>query len=62
VLKFAPEHPGALRYRADARRNQGKLTSAKLDIEQALNADPTSVETAVVRGEINEAIRLEALK
>jgi len=62
VLKFDPQHASALRYRADARRNQGKLSAAKTDIEKALIADPTSVETAVVRGEINEAIRLEALK
>jgi len=62
VITLDPTHASALRYRADARRNQGKLKAAKSDIEKALLADPTSVETAIVRGEINEAIRLKALK
>lgn len=62
VISLDPNHAGALRYRADARRNQGKLDAAKIDIEKSLLANPTSVETAIVRGEINEAIRLKALK
>lgn len=53
-------HPGnikALRYRADARRRQGKLDEALADIEQAMRSD-MSVESALVRGEIREAMRL----
>ncbi len=57
VLVFDKTHAGALRYRADARRHLGKLAEAKIDIEASLNLDPTAVETALVRGEINEAIR-----
>ena len=57
VLVFDAAHAGALRYRADARRHLGKLEEAKVDIENALKADPTIVETALLRGEINEAIR-----
>lgn len=61
VLKFAPNNPDALRYRADAKMKQGRLSEAKIDIESALRADPTKVETALLRGQINEAIRLESL-
>lgn len=57
ALVFEPDHAAALRYRADARREQGKLSEAKADIDRSLMIDPTSVETALVRGEINEAIR-----
>ncbi len=59
ALRYQPTHAAALRYRADARRKQGNLQFAKSDIEAALRSDPTSVETAIVRGEINEAMRLE---
>lgn len=58
VLALAPNRADALRYRADARFKQDKLTEAKADIEASLNADPTQVETALLRGHINEAIRL----
>lgn len=57
VLVFDETHAGALRYRADARRHLGELEAAKVDIENSLMADPTIVETALLRGEINEAIR-----
>lgn len=59
ALRISPMHAGALRYRADARRHLGNLSLAKSDIEAALRADPNSVETAVLRGEINEALRLK---
>jgi len=62
ALVFEREHPEALRYRADARRKQGKLEGARTDIERALIAAPDSVETALVRGEIIEAIRLKAVE
>ena len=61
VLKFSPNNPDALRYRADAKMKQGRLDAAKIDIESALRADPTRVETALLRGQINEAIRLDKL-
>lgn len=61
VLKFSPNNPDALRYRADAKMKQGRLDEAKIDIESALRADPTKVETALLRGQINEAIRLDKL-
>jgi len=61
ALRIEPTHAGALRYRADARRHLGKLRLAKSDIEAALRADPNSVETAIVRGEINEALRKDLL-
>jgi len=57
VLRFDRNHAAALRYRADARFNQGNLTDAKIDIENSLANDPTQVETALLRGHINEAIR-----
>ena len=57
VLVFNPKHASALRYRADARLQQGRLMEAKTDIENSLAYDPTIVETALLRGQINEAIR-----
>jgi tetratricopeptide (TPR) repeat protein len=59
VLVFDKNHAGALRYRADARRHLGKLDAAKMDVETSLRIDPTIVETALLRGEINEALRQE---
>ena len=53
-----PNRSDAYRYRADARFKQDRLDEAKIDIEKALDLDPTSVETAVLRGQINEALRL----
>lgn len=58
VLRDAPNNAEALRYRADLRLRQNRLVAAKGDIEASLLADPTSVETALLRGRINEAIRL----
>ena len=57
VLGFDPKHAGALRYRADARLQQGRLSEAKADIENSLASDPNAIETALLRGQINEAIR-----
>jgi len=59
ALLFDPENSDALRYRADARHRLGKLTLAREDIELALELDPTSVESALIRGRIAEAQRLE---
>lgn len=60
VLVFDDNHPHALRYRADVRRQLGKLEAAKRDIEKSLMADPSLVETALIRGQINEALRKAA--
>ncbi len=57
VLVYEPDHAAALRYRADARRQQGRLIDARHDIEASLDLDATSVETALLRGQIIEAIR-----
>jgi tetratricopeptide (TPR) repeat protein len=59
VLALAPMRADALRYRADARMKQDKLEEAKADIEASLRADPTQVDTALLRGKINEAMRLQ---
>ncbi|MGB6231454.1 MAG: hypothetical protein WBF53_15170 [Litorimonas sp.] len=61
VLRQHPGHAEALRYRADIRLKQGRLVAAKADIEASLRADDSSVETALVRGRINEAIRLSEM-
>ena len=61
VLTLSPNRIDALRYRADAHFNQKNLAAAKVDIERALDLDPTIIETAVLRGRINEAIRLAHL-
>ena len=58
ALAFHPGNSEALRYRADARRRQGDLENALYDIESAMRSDPTNVETALVRGQIREDIRL----
>lgn len=59
ALAFHPGNPEALRYRADSRRRIGDLDNALLDIEAALRSDPTDVESAIVRGQIREDIRLK---
>ena len=58
VLTLDPKHAGALRYRADARFKLDNISAAQEDIEAALDLDPTSVETALLRGQIREALRL----
>ena len=62
ALAFSPENARALRYRADARKRQDKLDLAKADIEKALVYDGSNIDTLLVRGEINEAIRLSKLE
>jgi len=61
VLTLDPAHAAALRYRADARLKQDNAEAALIDIEAALDIDPTSVDTALLRGQIREAIRLAEL-
>lgn len=62
LLLAHTDHPEALRYRADVRLRQDRFVAAKMDIDASLLADPTSVETALLRGHINEAIRLSDLE
>lgn len=57
VLTLDNRRADALRYRADAKFKQDKLDEAAVDIEAALDLDPTSVETALLRGKIREAMR-----
>ncbi len=58
ALVFDANNAAALRYRADARLKLDKLALAKSDIDRSMMADPTSIETALVRGHIIEAQRL----
>lgn len=62
VLSLDPERADALRYRADARFNQDDIEGAQADVESALYLDPTSVETALLRGQIREFVRLNPKK
>jgi len=62
ALTFNPDHARALRYRADARLRQGKLEQARQDIDSALKIDGKDIDSLLVRGKINEAMRLEKLK
>ncbi len=62
VLTLDANRADALRYRADARFRQDNIEGAQADIETALNLDPTSVETALLRGKIRESVRLKALE
>ncbi len=62
ALAFTPSEPRALRYRADARLRQDKLALAKIDIDNAMRVDGENIDTLLVRGKINEALRLAALK
>jgi len=58
ALVYEPKNADALRYRADARRRLDKLAMAKIDIDKAMMLNPQSVETALIRGHIIEALRV----
>ncbi len=58
ALAFHPNDAQALRERAKARFKLDKLAEAKADIEKSLKLDDSSVATALLRGRINEALRL----
>ena len=60
VLAYHPRHAEALRLRADARLRQSRLDGALVDVERSLQIDGTSVDTALLRGRIREAIRTRA--
>lgn len=61
ALAYVPDEPRALRYRADARLQQGKLDLAQADINKAVTLDRENIDILLVRGKIIEAIRLEAV-
>ena len=60
VLTLEPGHAEAHRFRANARLEQGNLEGALEDIEKSLHANPNSMETALLRGRIREAIRVSS--
>lgn len=60
ALAFHPENADALRVRAGVYLQQNDLDLARADIESSLAADGASIETLLLRGKINEAIRLDA--
>jgi tetratricopeptide (TPR) repeat protein len=53
-----PENADALRYRANVNLKQGNFNAAKKDINKSLQINPNSIESALVRGQINESLRL----
>ena len=57
VLKLAPNRADAYRYRADLHLRSGDHDGALRDIIKSLDLDDTQVETALLRGDIREAIR-----
>lgn len=61
ALAFVPDEPRALRYRADARLRQDKLMKAKVDIDRSVMLDEDNIDALLVRGKINEALRLQKL-
>lgn len=60
ALVFEPENAEALRFRADARFKNDDFDGALADIEKSLHSNPNSVETALLRGRIKEAIRISS--
>jgi len=60
ALAFHPDNAHAFRARADVYFRTNDLELAKADIENAVAADGTNIETLLLRGKINEAIRLDA--
>ncbi len=59
ALAFHPGDPRALRIRAETYLQQGNLQKAKADIEASIAADGTNIDTFLLRGKINEAMRLK---
>ena len=57
VLKLSPSRADAYRYRADLHLRSDDHDAALRDINKSLELDDTQVETAVLRGDIREAIR-----
>ena len=62
ALIHAPNEPRVLRYRADTYLRQAKLRLAKADIDKSVQLNVKDIDSLLLRGRINEAIRLAALK
>jgi tetratricopeptide (TPR) repeat protein len=60
ALAFHPDNADALRARANVYLQTNDLELAKADIERSVASDSTNIETLLLRGKINEAIRLDA--
>ena len=59
ALAFHPNNPRALRARANTYLKQGNLAKAKADIDASIRTDNTNIDSLLLRGRINEAIRLQ---
>jgi len=57
TLALAPHRADAYRYRADLLLKQDDLEAAMRDVEKSLSLDDTDIETALLRGDIREAMR-----
>ena len=57
ALKLSPSRADAYRYRADLHLRGDDHDAALRDINKSLDLDETQVETALLRGDIREAIR-----
>ena len=57
TLVLAPHRADAYRYRADLHLKQDDYDAAMRDIEKSLSLDDTQIETALLRGDIREAMR-----
>jgi len=58
VIENIPTDAEALQLRARAHLETENLSAALADVEVAMRADTTNIDTLVLRGEIREAIRL----
>ncbi|MEE9271725.1 MAG: hypothetical protein V3U57_00385 [Robiginitomaculum sp.] len=61
VLAFSPNEARALRYRADVRLRLKKLALAKADIDRSVRLNIKDIDSLLVRGQINEAIRISKM-
>jgi len=57
ALALAPHRADSYRYRADLHLKQNNYDAALRDVEKSFSLDDTQVETAVLRGDIREAMR-----
>jgi len=57
ALTLAPHRADSYRYRADLHLKQNNYDAALRDIEKSFSLDDAQVETAVLRGDIREAMR-----
>jgi tetratricopeptide (TPR) repeat protein len=60
LIADTPEDGQAHQMRAEVFLNLGDYDAAMRDVEAAMAADPTNIDTLLVRGRLREAIRLKA--